>query len=52
MKTSYSFKDAANLLGINSSNLYEIWRDENLETITVDFVKRLPIEVLPCIGCD
>ena len=45
MKTSYSFKDAANLLGINSSNLYEIWRDENLETITVDFVKRIPIEV-------
>ena len=45
MKTSYSFQDAANLLGIHSSNLYEIWRDENLDTITVDFVKRIPIEV-------
>lgn len=45
LKTSYSFKDAANLLGINTSNLYEIWRDENLETITVDYVKRIPIEV-------
>lgn len=45
LKTSYSFKDAANLLGIHTSNLYEIWRDENLETITVDYVKRIPIEV-------
>lgn len=45
MKTSYSFKDAANLLGIHDSNLYEIWWKENLETITVDFVKRIPIEV-------
>ena len=26
MKSSYSFRDAANLLGIHSSNLYEIWR--------------------------
>ena len=42
---SYSFRDAANLLGIHSANLYEIWRDENLETITVDFTKRIPIEV-------
>ena len=45
MKTSYSFQDAANLLGINSANLYEIWKKENLETITVDYVKRIPIEV-------
>lgn len=44
-KRSYSFKDAANLLGIHSANLYEIWRDEKLETITVDFTKRIPIEV-------
>lgn len=48
LKTSYSFKDAANLLGIHTSNLYEIWRDENLETITVDYVKRIPIEVFEC----
>ena len=45
LKTSYSFKDAANLLGIHTSNLYEIWRNENLDTITVDYVKRIPIEV-------
>lgn len=44
-KKSYSFRDAANLLGIHTANLYEIWRDENLETITVDFTKRIPIEV-------
>ena len=25
-ESSYSFRDAANLLGIHSSNLYEIWR--------------------------
>lgn len=43
-KTSYSFKDAANLLGIHDANLYEIWRTENLETITVDFVRRIPID--------
>ncbi len=45
MKTSYSFQDAANLLGINSANLYEIWKKKNLKTITVDFVKRIPIEI-------
>ena len=45
MKSSSSFRDAANLLGIHSSNLYEIWRDQNLKTITVDFTKRIPIEV-------
>ena len=33
------FRDAANILGIHSSNLYEIWRDQNLKTITVDFTK-------------
>lgn len=44
-KKSYSFRDAANLLGIHSSNLYEIWREENLETFTVDFTKRIPIEI-------
>ena len=24
---------------------HKVWQDENLETITVDFVKRIPIEV-------
>ena len=28
LKTSYSFMDAANLLGIHNSTLYEIWRRE------------------------
>ena len=41
---SYSFTEAANLLGIHSSALYEIWNKEGLKTITVDFVKRIPIE--------
>lgn len=45
LKTSYSFKDAANLLGIYDADLYEIWRKENLETITVDYVKRIPADV-------
>ncbi len=42
---SYSFRDAANLLGIHSSNLYEIWRNEGLDFITVDYVKRIPVDV-------
>lgn len=45
MKVSYSFQDAANLLGIHSSNVYEIWRKENLETVVVEHAKRIPIEV-------
>ena len=45
LKTSYSFRDAANLLGIYDADLYEIWRKENLETITVDYVKRIPADV-------
>lgn len=45
IKTSYSFREAADLLGVHDSYLYDIWRDNNLETITVDYVKRIPIEV-------
>ena len=45
LKTSYSFMDAANLLGIYNADLYYIWRKEKLETITVDSVKRIPIDV-------
>ena len=44
VKDSYSFQDAANLLGINSSCLYEIWKKEDRKTIKVDFVKRIPKE--------
>lgn len=42
---SYSFREAANLLGIHEVYLYEIWKKENLETFTVDFVKRIPKDV-------
>lgn len=45
LKTSYSFQDAANLLSINSTTLYGIWKEENLPTVTVDFAKRIPIDV-------
>ena len=44
IKGSYSFQDAANLLGINSACLYEIWKKEERKTIKVDFVKRIPKE--------
>lgn len=44
IKGSYSFQDAANLLGINSACLYEIWKKEDRKTIKVDFVKRIPKE--------
>lgn len=44
IKGSYSFQDAANLLGINSASLYEIWKKEDRKTIKVDFVKRIPKE--------
>ena len=44
VKGSYSFQDAANLLGINSASLYEIWKKEDRKTIKVDFVKRIPKE--------
>ena len=43
-KTSYSFQEAANLLGVNNANLYEIWKKENRKTITVDFVMRISRE--------
>ena len=44
IKGSYSFQDAANLLGVNSACLYEIWKKEERKTIKVDFVKRIPKE--------
>ena len=43
-KTSYSFQEVANLLGVNNANLYEIWKREKRKTITVDFVMRIPKE--------
>ena len=44
IKSSYSFQDAANLLGVNNACLYEIWKKEERKTIKVDFVKRIPKE--------
>ena len=44
IKGSYSFQDAANLLGVNNVCLYEIWKKEERKTIKVDFVKRIPKE--------
>ena len=46
IKGSYSFQDAANLLGVNNACLYEIWKKEERKTIKVDFVKRIPKEEL------
>ncbi|MDD3137663.1 MAG: helix-turn-helix domain-containing protein [Lachnospiraceae bacterium] len=43
-KRSYSFRDVANILGVNDATIYEIWRKENLDMFTVDFVRRIPIE--------
>lgn len=44
-KKSYSFKEAANILGIHDSDLYDIWKNEKLEYITVDFVRRIPVDI-------
>lgn len=41
---SYSFREAANLLGIYSYTLYDIWKKEHRNTITVDYTKRIPRE--------
>ena len=45
LKKSYSAHDVANLLGIHDSNVYEFVKKENLETVMVDYVMRIPIEV-------
>lgn len=42
---SYSFSEVASMLGVSSAVVYEIWDKNNLETFTVDFVKRIPKEV-------
>ncbi len=42
---SYSFKEATNILGIHDCDLYDIWKNEKLEYITVDFVRRIPVEI-------
>ena len=42
---SYSFKEAANILGIHDCDLYDIWKNEKLEYITVDFVRCIPVDI-------
>lgn len=42
---SYSFKEAANILGIHDCDLYDIWKNEKLEYIAVDFVRRIPVDI-------
>lgn len=44
VKMSYSFRDVAEMLGVSDAVVYEIWNKNNLETFTVDFVKRIPKE--------
>lgn len=45
IEKSYSFREAANLLGIYEADLYAIWKDNDLETFTVDYVKRISKDV-------
>ena len=42
---SYSFAEVAEMLGVSGAVVYEIWDKNNLETFTVDFVKRIPKDV-------
>lgn len=42
---SYSFSEVAKMLGVSSAVVYEIWDKNDLDTFTVDFVKRIPKEV-------
>lgn len=44
-KMSYSFAEVAEMLGVSGAVVYEIWDKNNLETFTVDFVKRISKDV-------
>ena len=44
-KTSYSFREVANLLGVHDADIYVAWKENGLETFTVDYVKRIPKDV-------
>ena len=44
-KTSYSFREVANLLGVHDADIYVAWKENDLETFTVDYVKRIPKDV-------
>lgn len=45
LKKSYSVHDVANLLGVHDAHVYEFVKKEKLETVTVDYVMRIPINV-------
>lgn len=42
---TYSFLEAANILGIRDCDLYAVWKNEGLEYVVVDFKRRIPVEV-------
>lgn len=44
-KMSYSFAEVAEMRGVSGAVVYEIWDKNNLDTFTVDFVKRILKEV-------
>lgn len=44
-RMSYSFSEVAKMLGVSGAVVYEIWDKNNLETFTVDYVKRIPKDV-------
>ncbi len=44
IKSSYSARDMANMLGVEESVVYDIWKRDELRTITVDYWKRIPKE--------
>lgn len=43
-QNSFSFQEAATLLGVYNSIVYDIWKKEELPTVMVDFVKRIPAD--------
>ena len=51
-KNSYSFREAANLLGIYEADLYAIWKENDLETFAVDYVKRISKDVFEKWYCN
>lgn len=44
-ESTYSFREAANMLGIHDCDIYTVWKNENLEYVVVDFVRRIPADV-------
>ena len=42
---SYSFRDVANMLGEYDGTIYDLWNRKGLPTVTVNYRKRIPIEI-------